>query len=170
MDDKDSDSAIMIIFLMIATSPSSSPASWFNRLTSRLTLLGFKPALNGNIRWYHAIYWIWISPLVIKRYDLADPSCHHLSPLISCPLPPSCTRQKETQRLKRSEDLGAAVGTLRRSPDSVSFGTNWLDDEVDDWPNWRRTPFSAGAGVCRGATPWNPPAWEGGHVGHSEEW
>ena len=92
------------------------------------------------------------------------------SPLFSYPPSPLLHETKRNASLKRSEHLGAAVGTLRRSPDSVSFGTNWLDDKVDDWPNWRRTPFSAGAGVCRGATPWNPPAWDGGHVGHSEEW
>ena len=54
-------------------------------------------------------------------------------------------------------DLGAAVGVLTRSPDSVSFGTNWLDDWLNGCPNWRRMAFSARAGVCRGATPWNPP-------------
>ena len=65
------------------------------------------------------------------------------------------------------EDLGAAVGVLTRSPDSVSFGTNWLD-WLDGWPNWPdgwppnwwRLAFSAGAGVCRGATPWKPPTYK----------
>ena len=120
MDDKDNDSAIMIILLMIATSPSSSPASWFSRLTSRLTLLGFKPALNGNIRWYHAIYWI--SPLVIKRYDLADPSCHHLSPLISCPLPPLLHETKRNAAFKKKR----APGRSSWNPEEVAgLGELW---------------------------------------------
>ena len=63
------------------------------------------------------------------------------------------------------EYLGAAVGVLTRSPDSVSFGTNWLDgwlDGVDGCPKWRRLAFSAaaGAGVCKGATPWKPPTYK----------